>query len=93
MKPEFEWDKNKAAKNIRKHRVSSDEAKSVFDDPGFITLVDEEHSPDEERYITVGLSENGRLLILAHTDRETQIRIISARRAGKREERFYEDSE
>ncbi len=93
MKSEFEWDKNKAAKNTRKHRVSFDEAKSVFDDPGFITVVDEEHSIDEERYISIGLSENGRLLILAHTDNEGRIRIISARKASKKEEKFYENSE
>ncbi len=93
MKPEFEWDKNKAAKNIRKHRVSFDEAKSVFNDPGLITVVDEEHSTDEERYITIGLSKNGRLLILAHTDREERIRIISARKATNKEEKFYEYSE
>ena len=93
MKPEFEWDKNKALKNIEKHGVSFDEGKSVFNDPEFITVVDEEHSVDEERYITIGFSENGRLLILAHTDREGRIRIISTRKATKREERFYENSE
>ncbi len=93
MQSEFEWDENKAAKNNRKHRVSFDEAKSVFNDPGFITVVDEEHSINEERYISVGLSKNGRLLILAHTDRKERIRIISARKAAKKEEKFYENSE
>lgn len=93
MKSEFEWDKNKAAKNIGKHRISFDEAKPIFNDPGFITVVDEEHSINEERYISIGLSGNGRLLILAHTDREGRIRIISARKATKIEEEFYEDSE
>ena len=93
MKSKFEWDKNKAAKNVGKHRVSFDEAKSVFNDPGFITVVDEEHSINEKRYISIGLSEKGRLLILAHTDREGRIRIISARKATKREEKFYENSE
>jgi len=66
---------------------------SVFDDPEFITVVDDEHSHDEERYITVGLSEKGRLLMLAHTDRGGRIRIISARKATPREERFYEESD
>ena len=58
-----------------------------------ITVFDEEHSVDEERYISIGLSENGRLLILAHTDNEGRIRIISARKASKKEEKFYENSE
>jgi uncharacterized protein len=93
MTAEFDWDHRKAAKNITKHRVSFDEAKSVFSDPEFITVVDAEHSIDEERYITIGLSGKGRLLILAHTDREGIIRIISARKATKREEKFYENSE
>lgn len=93
MKSEFEWDNNKAAKNIGKHRVSFDEAKSVFNDPEFITVVDEEHSIDEERYVSIGLSEKGRLLILAHTDREGRIRIISARKTTKKEGKFYEDFE
>lgn len=56
MKPNFEWDPEKAKKNIRKHDVDFDEASSVFDDPMFITVIDEEHSTDEERYITIGLS-------------------------------------
>jgi len=93
VKSEFEWDRNKAVINIGKHRVSFDEAKSVFNDPRFITVVDVEHSLDEIRYITIGLSEKGRLLILAHTDRDGQIRIISARKATKREEKFYGNSE
>ncbi len=71
----------------------SDISTSVFNYPGFITVVDEEHSIDEERYISIGLSKNGRLLILAHTDRDRRIRIISARKATKKEERFYENSE
>ena len=66
---------------------------SVFDDPEFITVVDDEHSHDEERYITVGLSEKGRLLMLANADRGGRIRIISARKATPREERFYEESD
>ncbi len=92
MRTEFEWDTNKAARNIAKHCVSFDEAKSVFNDPGFITVVDEEHSIDEERYLSIGLSESGRLVILAHTDRGGRIRIISARKATKREAKFYENS-
>lgn len=93
VKLQFEWDPNKAAKNIEKHQVSFDEAATVFDDPMFITVIDEEHSVDEERYITVGLSKRGRLLMVAHTDREGRIRIISARKATKKEEQFYAEAE
>lgn len=92
MKPEFEWNKDKAEKNVVKHHVSFDEAMSVFDDPIFISVVDEEHSIDEERYISIGLSKNGRLLMVAHTDRDGRIRIISARRTTKKEEEFYANS-
>lgn len=91
--PQFEWDNTKAAKNLRKHQVSFDEAASLFDDPMFITVVDEEHSDDEERYITIGLSNHGRLLVIAHTDREGQIRIISARTATRKEAKFYAEAE
>ena len=87
------WDTDKAVKNLRKHQVSFDEAATVFDDPMFITFVDEEHSRDEERYITIGLSNRGRLLVIAHTDREGQIRVISARKATRREGKFYEEAE
>lgn len=90
---QFEWDANKAIKNIEKHQVSFEEAATVFDDPLFITFVDEEHSVDEERYITIGLSSRGRLLMLAHTDREGQIRIISARKTTRREEQYYAEAE
>ena len=90
---QFEWDTDKAAKNLRKHQVSFDEAATVFDDPVFITSVDEEHSEDEERYVTVGLSKRGRLLVVAHTDRGGQIRIISVRKATRKEARFYAEAE
>ena len=92
-KPQFEWDTDKAAKNLRKHQVSFDEAATVFDDAMFITFVDEEHSEDEERYTTMGLSKRGRLLVVAHTDREGQIRIISARKATRKEAKFYAEAE
>ena len=88
-KLDFEWDADKANRNVEKHRVSFEEAATVFNDPMFITLVDEEHSIDEERYITIGLSSRGRLLMLAHADRGNRTRIISARRATKKEEQFY----
>jgi len=59
----------------------------------FITFVDEEHSRDEERYITIGVSKRGRLLVVAHTDREGQIGVISARKATRREGEFYAEAE
>ena len=88
----FEWHKKKAAQNLRKHNVSFDEAKTVFDDEMFISVVDEEHSDDEERYITIGMSFLARLLMVAHTDREKRIRIVSARKATKHEEDFYTET-
>jgi hypothetical protein len=87
----FEWDPGKAEVNLKKHRVSFDEASTVFDDPLFITFLDEEHSIGEERYITMGLSKGGNLLLVAHTDRGGRIRIISAREATRNERRFYEE--
>ena len=90
---EFEWNPNKAVSNLRRHRVSFEESKTVFDDPMFITLVDEEHSVDEERYITIGLSSRGRVLVLAHTERQGRIRIISAREATRREEEYHAEAE
>jgi len=92
VKPVFEWDADKAEKNFSKHEVSFDEASSVFDDPMFITFLDEEHSDDEERYITIGLSSKGRLLLVAHAERNDRIRIISARKATKNEEKFYREA-
>ncbi len=90
--PDFEWDPAKATRNEAKHGVSFEEAKTVFDDPMFVTVLDDEHSVDEERYITIGLSRRGRLLMVAHTDQEGLVRIISAREATKSEERFYDDA-
>ena len=93
MNVAVEWDPVKAEINLKKHQVSLEEASTVFDDPLFITFLDVEHSDDEERYITLGLSQRNRLLLLAHTDRKGTIRIISARKATKNERRFYEEAE
>jgi uncharacterized protein len=89
MSYHFEWNPDKASRNLSKHEVSFDEASTVFDDTMFITLLDEEHAQTEERYITIGLSNKKRLLLVAHTEREGRIRIISARKATKNEEKFY----
>ena len=78
MMTRFDWDLEKARSNLKKHQVDFEEASTVFDDPQFITFLDEEHSTDEERYITLGLSNKGRLIMAAHTERNNHIRIISA---------------
>jgi hypothetical protein len=88
---EFEWDRNKAASNLKKHGISFPEAATVFGDPLSITFPDPEHSIDESRYITIGLSINRKIIILAHADRENRIRIISTRLATRKERRFYEE--
>ena len=75
---EFEWDPSKAAENLRKHAVPFSEAATVFGDLLGITVSDPDHSDDENRYITVGHSNHGRLLLVAHADRGDRIRIISS---------------
>ena len=92
MEHRFEWDDEKAKTNLKKHDVDFQEASTIFDDPMFITFLDEEHSIDEERYITIGLSSKQRLLMVAHTERGDKIRIISARKATKNEENFYAEA-
>lgn len=86
----FEWDPSKAAQNRRKHGVSFHEAATVFGDPLAMTYQDPDHSAQEQRFITVGTSSAGRLLIVAHADRGESIRIISARKTTLRERTDYE---
>jgi uncharacterized protein len=88
---DFEWDDAKAESNERKHSVSFAEAMTVFGDPLSLTGFDPGHSDEEDRYITMGTSAAGRLLIVSHTDRGDKIRLISARVATRRERRDYED--
>ena len=88
---DFEWDDAKAEANERKHGVPFSEALTVFGDPLSLTGYDPDHSDDEDRYITMGLSALGRLLIVSHTDRGDKVRLISAREASPRERRDYED--
>ncbi|NJK52416.1 MAG: BrnT family toxin [Leptolyngbyaceae cyanobacterium SU_3_3] len=88
----FEWNDNKAARNLSKHRVSFDEAKTVFDDLLYVDFYDPDHSDDEERYLIVGESNRGRLLIISYTERRDSIRIISAREITKSEREAYEES-
>ena len=91
MALEFEWDKNKALVNLKNHRVGFEEASTVFGDPLSLTISDASHSdPGEERFVTMGLSYRQNLLVVVHCDRENKIRIISARKATKREREDYE---
>lgn len=87
---EFEWDPNKAAANLRKHGVSFDEAATVLADPLSVTVPDPDHSQDEDRYVTVGISFERRLLIVAHTERDLHVRLISARELTTTERIAYE---
>jgi uncharacterized protein len=92
----FEWDENKAKKNLRKHKISFEEAKTVFNDPLLITFPDEYHSDEEERYLSIGLSARDKILLVVHTEQEENekaviIRIINCRRATASERRTYEE--
>lgn len=87
----FLWDPRKAASNVRKHGVGFGEATTVFDDPLSVTIGDPDHSAEEQRFLLLGLSNRGRLLVVAHSERGKSIRLISARRATRRERRTYEE--
>ena len=87
----YEWDPVKAATNVRRHRVTFEEAASVFLDPTALTFRDPDHSQVEEREITIGRSARQRVLFVAHAAREGAVRIISARRATRREQKQYEE--
>jgi len=91
MALQFEWDPDKSAANEKKHKVSFDEATTVFADPLSVTTFDPRHSDDEDRFVIVGMSSNGRLVVVSFTDRENRIRIISARVATRRERKQYEE--
>ena len=87
----FEWNALKAARNLRKHGVSFDEASSVFFDPLSATGDDPDHSLEDRRFVTFGVSSSGRLLVLTHTERYDAIRIITARLATRTERKLYEE--
>ena len=86
----FEWDEQKAASNLQKHGVSFDEAVSVFADDLALTFADSDHFESEERSRTYGISNKGRLIVLVHTERRRNIRIISARKATRYEKIIYD---
>ena len=92
MSVKFEWDKNKAVANLKKHRVSFDEARTVFGDPLARIFDDEDHSADESREIIIGHSIAARLLLVSFTERSEVIRIISARQATRLERKDYEEN-
>ena len=87
----FEWDKEKAKRNLEKHGVSFHEAVTVFGDPLAVTFNDPDHSIGEYRYLTFGLSRVDRLLVVSHTEERGYMRIINARVMTKREQRIYEE--
>jgi uncharacterized protein len=88
---QFEWDPKKAKLNYKKHKVTFDEAATVFYDPLLATFNDEEHSITEHRFITIGFSSEGYLLVVSHTERDSALRIISARRATAHERKKHEN--
>jgi hypothetical protein len=88
----FEWHWSKASANLRKHGVTFNEASTVFADVLAHTFPDSDHSDDEARFLIIGMSEIGRILVVVHTDRCDTIRIISAREATRKERNFYEES-
>ena len=88
----FTWDSRKAVANLKKHRVSFEEASTAFGDPRSISIPDPDHSRDETRFLLIGRSTRGRVLVVVHAERdESEIRLISARPASRRERRFYEE--
>lgn len=92
MPLEFSWDRRKATANIEKHDVSFEEASTAFGDPLSMTVHDPDHSDGEARFVLIGQSFRGQLLVVVHSEEERGIRIISARQANRRERRDYEQS-
>lgn len=87
----YEWDDDKAKLNAEKHGVSFEDAATVFGDPLYVEFYDPDHSTDENRYLIVGRSTEGRLLIVSYTERENSVRLISARELTPAERRAYEE--
>ncbi len=88
---EFEWDDDKAQSNQNKHGVSFEEAATILNDPMIASVFDPDHSEDEERFISIGLSVQNHLLVVVHTFREERIRLISCRKATNAERKVYEN--
>ena len=88
---QFEWDPDKDARNQIKHRVSFEEASTVFGDPLALTIDDPDHSVDERRFVTTGYSNRQRIIIVAHADRNDRVRLINAREATPAERHAYQE--
>jgi len=88
---DYEWDHEKSERNFSKHGVSFEEAATVFDDPLYVDFYDPDHSIDEHRYLIMGQSSAGRLLIVSYTERDDVVRLISAREVTSAERRAYEE--
>ena len=89
---EFEWDDEKATSNLKKHGVSFEEGTTIFNDPKIATIFDPDHSEDEERFVSIGISVIRRILTVIHTYRKERTRLISARKATKAEKKNYENN-
>jgi hypothetical protein len=87
----FEWHRDKADQNLKKHGVSFEEAMTVFSDELADTFFDPMHSDEEDRFVTIGRSQAGRIILVSHTERNANVRVISAREATRRERMDYED--
>lgn len=87
----YEWDPQKEDLNRSKHGIDFAEAGSVFEDPLFVTFADPDHSVGEQRFLILGESQQGRLMVVSYTERQGEIRLISARKATRRERTAYED--
>lgn len=87
----FEWDESKAESNVTKHGVTFEEAASAFGDQFFLVFEDPDHSIGEARFLLLGRSNTERLLVVAYTERESRVRVISAREATKLERKHYEE--
>lgn len=88
----FEWDEEKAQENLRKHQVRFHEGATVFNDPLIATTHDPDHSADENRYLSLGYSAQGRLLVVSYTERGRHVRLISCRKATRKERKKYEEN-
>ncbi len=88
---QFEWNTEKAKANLKNHRVSFDEAKTVFADPLFVIFADPDHSFEENRFVIMGVSNQNRLLVVSYTERPKATRLISAREATRSERKKYEE--
>lgn len=88
---DYEWDEEKAARNLEKHGISFLDAATVFDDPLYVDFYDPDHSSNEQRYLVIGMSREGHLVIVSYTERNDVIRFISAREVTSTERRVYEE--